>query len=115
MATLLFSKPNPSSGTITAPGTVSFNYTISGNDPTDVKVSYHLNSGNNVYFDEGGALVKEIRRKIRLTNPPLPVNETFKIVKHGSNPDFSLCYINIDGIDLNNNDTDHEVFTLHFV
>ncbi|QKJ32820.1 hypothetical protein HQ865_24710 [Mucilaginibacter mali] len=114
MATLSLSNPNPNAGTISTPGSVALNYTISGNDPADVKISYNLNSGNNVYFDDGGNLVKEIVRKIHLTNPPLAVSETVRIVKSGPNPDFSLCYINIDGLDLNNNDSDHQVFTLHF-
>lgn len=114
MATLILSIPNPNAAVIGTPGNVALNYNISGNDPTDVKISYRLDPGNNVYFNDGGNLVKELLSQIHLTNPPIPINDNVTIVKSGKKPNFSLCYIYIDVLDLNNGDVDQQLFTIHF-
>jgi hypothetical protein len=115
MAAFSISTPSPSSATISVPDTVTLSFDVSGNDPSQVKLSYHINGDNNVFFElANGNQVKEIVQNFTLQNPPQTFDDELKIVKGGNNPDYSLAYIYIDGLDTDNNDSDHQLFTIHF-
>jgi hypothetical protein len=116
MTAFIISKPIPAAGTITAPGQITLNFFVSGNDPCQIKLTYHLSGSTNIFFRlADGTDTKEIIQNFTLQNPPRSFSDDLKIVKSGPNPDYSLGYIYIDGIDTNNNDTDHQLFTVHFL
>ncbi|MEA5259188.1 hypothetical protein VB264_15435 [Arcicella aquatica] len=114
MAAFSISAPSPSSAFISTPGQVTLNFDVSGNsDP--IKLTYHLNSGNNLFFKlADGREVKEITQNFNLPNSPKSFSDNLTIVKNGSNPNFSIGYIYINGIDTVNNDPDSQLFTVHF-
>ncbi|QTE36493.1 hypothetical protein J3L18_25700 [Mucilaginibacter gossypii] len=114
MAAFSISAPSPSSAIISTPGQVTLNFDVSGN-PDPIKLTYHLNSGNNLFFKlADGSEVKEITQNFNLQNSPKSFSDILTIVKSGNNPNFSLGFINIDGIDTANNDPDSQQFTVHF-